>query len=118
MRIFVILGNNSREFVNLAPAFKKRSHQVIYWAGLDRVDEEIFPNIIFHHHHDARAGIPAKGVDTSEFLPPGADLIEQLYRTESIFLAIMNRKKFNRKFADEKKHVYCFILDNIFSINL
>jgi len=116
MRIFVILGNNEQEFVNLAPAFKEHFHEVIYWVGLHKVDENIFPNVIFHNHQEARAGIPAEGIDTSSFLPPGADLIEKLYRVESVFSTIMNRKKFGRKFMDQQKHVYYEMLQYWYGI--
>ncbi|PIT93535.1 hypothetical protein COU00_03865, partial [Candidatus Falkowbacteria bacterium CG10_big_fil_rev_8_21_14_0_10_43_11] len=87
MRLFLFWTSNEPEIKNLIAALKKESHQVIYWVG-DKQEEkgDDFPEIIFQEHNQAQMGLLAEGVDDSDFLPPGKDLIEQLYQTESLVL--------------------------------
>ncbi len=86
----------------------KKTHDIVYWSG-DRKEFESYkhelPGVIFHEHFDALYGIPAEGVDTTVFLPPGDALLRTLLETESTVLTMMN-KRFEGVLVSERKHLY------------
>lgn len=83
----------------------REKHQVVYFVGAP-IDEAKTPaGAVFHSYTDAGNAIPALGVDPSGFEPLGADIIQRLYRTESITLTMMNRS-FDRLCVDERRRLY------------
>src|SRR3989344_3197980 len=105
MRIFLIWADESPEIINLILELKKRGHEVPYWVGTGAGDRSAIPDTVYHEHYAAWAGNPALGVDINEFPPPGKELIEKMYKTESIILTMMN-KKFDALGVDERRHIY------------
>ena len=84
MKILLVGFKNDSKKYSLCSELKKRSHEVVYRTGPSDKENDEPLDYIFHDHDDAYRGIPATGVDRSEFLPPGKDLIEKLYKTESL----------------------------------
>lgn len=113
MRIFLFGWNHkSEDHIAIASQLQKKSHEIIYWAtGSDNmeVDRLKFPSTIFHNIIKASWGIPAHGVEASEFLPLDKDLIEKMCNVESIVLTMMN-KRFDWMCTDERKHLYYNLL--------
>ncbi len=105
MKIFLISGSKDPKVINSIFKLKEKSNKIIYWLGGDGKNKDKFPETIFHPNLDALRGIPAKDVNVSEFSPPGKDLIEQLYRLESLILTMMN-VKLDKLCTDERKHLY------------
>jgi hypothetical protein len=105
MRIFLIWADKAEELKYLVGELKKKSHEVVYWAGIADGNENKISSPIFHEHNSAWSGEPAKGIDMSEYPSPGKDLIEKLYKTESLILTMMN-KRFGGMCADERRHLY------------
>ena len=108
MRLFVIeWANGLPEMVDVIKEIKEKGHEIIYWSGsdLDKINGQYFSETIFHDHSDAIAGRPARGIDDSDFLPPGRELTIQLAETESTILTMMN-KKYPALTVDERKHLY------------
>lgn len=105
MRIFLIWADYIKNTEYLISELEKRSHEVVYWVGLADGNEDKISGAVFHEHNAAWAGTPPKDVDISEFPPAGKDLIEKLYKTESLVLTMMN-KRFGGMCVDERKHLY------------
>lgn len=105
MRILLVWANESPEIVNLILELKKLGHEVPYWVGNGSPDRSSIPDVVYHDHYAAWVGNPAPGVDSSKFSPPGKELIEKMYKTESLVLTMMN-KKFNNFCVDERRHIY------------
>lgn len=106
MKIFLIWAAPYSQLSGLINKLKGAGHEIPYWVGL--YEDGKAPDLdgtIFHDHYDAWVCEPAKGVDPSEFPPPGKELIEKMYRTESLVLTMMN-KKFDTLCVDERKHIY------------
>lgn len=104
MKILLVGFKNDSKKYNLCSELKKRSHEVVYRTGPSDKENDEPLDYIFHDHDDAYRGRPATGVDISEFLPPGKDLIEKLHKTESLILTMMN-KRFIMS-VDERRHLY------------
>jgi len=104
MRIFLIWADSSTEMKSLISALENKGHEIIYWVGLHG-GEKYVSNTIFHDHYAAWAGTPANNIDISEFPPPSKDLIEKMYKTESLVLTMMN-KAFDIDCVDKRKHLY------------
>lgn len=85
--------------------FKKCGHDVVYWLGYDGRNTEAPTGTIFHSYRDAILAKPAKGVDVSDFLPPSSELIQKLYKTESLIMTMLNRFMDNQS-VDERRHRY------------
>lgn len=113
MRLFFIGWDGGfQELVDVVLALKNHGHEIVYWTRCEKellLDESKFPGTIFHDHNDAIAGKPAKGVDTSDFPPPSADLIKHFFETESILMTMMN-KKYEWMEVNERKHFYYHLL--------
>lgn len=111
MRIFLIEWDTEhKEFVDVVVALKQRGHEIVYWTYGDNKDvarecRENFSDTIFHHRQDALAGKPAAPFAENEFLPVGEDVIEKLYRTESILQTMKHFEKMPLKII-EKKHLF------------
>lgn len=102
MKIFLIWNNLDLDTVK---KLKRQSNKIVYWMA-DEGEKDKPSEAIFHNVLDAIQGIPAKGIDISEFPPPGKDLIERLHRVESLILTMMNRSKTGKLRTDERKHLY------------
>lgn len=102
-------ADKDKELAGLARALDTRPHELVYWLGYEGMESFNETKAIFHSHVDAAQGIPAKGVDTSDFEPPGADIISDLYRVESVILTMMNRT-FDGGCVDERRHLYYQLL--------
>lgn len=84
---------------------KRQSNKIVYWLSYPNGEKYKPSETVFHNLLDATLGISAKGVNISDFPPPGKDLIEQLYRVESLILTMMNRRPGKLR-TDERKHLY------------
>lgn len=104
MRLFLIWADEYEKIAKLILALQAKGHKILYWVGWGDGEGKI-PGAVFHEHNDAWEGIPAEGVNINEFPPPGQNLIERFYKTESLILTMMN-KKFDRKCVDERRHIY------------
>lgn len=109
-KVFLMGWNNTRPaFIKAALELQKRGYEILYWVVPYK--EEIANNKLqfkqtqFHWNIDAINLIPPPEIDESEFAPPGEELIEKLYETESV-LATM--KKFYRQSNSvlAKKHLF------------
>ncbi|MDP2669388.1 MAG: hypothetical protein Q8P07_06225 [bacterium] len=106
MRLFLIWAAPYSQMKQLIGTLKENGHEIPYWVGL--YEDGKAPDLkgtIFHDHYDAWVCEPARGVDPSEFPPPGKELIEKMYKVESLVLTMMN-KKFDTLCVDERRHIY------------
>ncbi len=91
---------------------KEGQVEISYWTGQKRFFDEVsssradFPNTIFHNSLQAVKGIPAKGVDSSKYDPPSADLIDEMLECESLTISMMTRLDWKRISFLKKKHLY------------
>lgn len=116
MRLFLIGwwdGVVGDDLIAVAKGLQKKGHEIVYWS-LHRfaripVCQEQFPTTIFHDHVDALEGLPASVLAHTSFAPPGVDLIQQLYETESVVLTMMN-KHYDWMGVSERKHRYYSML--------
>src|SRR3990167_9083658 len=113
MRIFLIQwgGDSVREIFDAVKGLKKRSHEIVYWVADENwpLDRSQFPETIFHDLKDAILGRPAGAVDTSQFVPPGDNLIARLYETESLLLTMMNKRYGHLSVSERKRFYYRLI---------
>ncbi|OGF63359.1 hypothetical protein A2662_02645 [Candidatus Giovannonibacteria bacterium RIFCSPHIGHO2_01_FULL_45_33] len=107
MKLFLIFASKYSESREMLSVFKKNGHEILYWVytDMDGNAREEMKGTICHNHYAAWAGNPAEGVDINEFAPPGKDLIEKMYKVESLVLTMMN-KKFDTRCVDDRRHVY------------
>lgn len=106
MKIFLFWGGkDSKETINSVLKLKGQSNRIVYWMGGNSKHKDKLPETIFHTNLDVLHGIPAKGIDISEFPPPGKDLIKRLHKVESLILTMMNAK-LDELCTDERKHLY------------
>ncbi len=105
MKIFLIWSCPELETSNLLSEFKNNGHQVVYWLG-DSADEKYKDSgMIFHYYQDAALNKPAQGFSIENFPTPSKELIEKLYKTESIILTMMNNK-YSSMLVDQRRHFY------------
>ncbi|MSU75821.1 MAG: hypothetical protein EXS55_04900 [Candidatus Magasanikbacteria bacterium] len=113
MRIFLIIWAGEERGLNqVALELQKRSHEIVYWSGYkihESVPTSLFPSTVFHEYFDALSGIPAHGIDTAKFDPPGEDLLKHFFENESVLLTMMN-KKYEGMGVSERKHLYYHFL--------
>ncbi len=102
----VFLIGGEIEVENFISALKDRSHKVIYWVGSRGAKKIEFPGVIFHDYLEAYNGKPAAGFELSDFFPPGEDLINQLHKTESLFLTMMHKHFDWMPAVDERRRFY------------
>lgn len=105
MKIFMIWPFEKPETSVLFSELEKSSHEIIYWLGLKRNEKYKPLKAIFHDHYDAWIGIPPEELKAVEFDPPAEELINKMYRAESIALTMMN-KHFEGWRVDERKNLY------------
>ncbi len=105
---FLIWADRGPMMKEIISKLESNSYQVVYWVGLAGGEKD-FTSGVFHEHFSAWTGMPALGVDPGEFPPPGKDLIEKMYKTESVILTMMN-KKFDTLCVDERRHIYYSML--------
>lgn len=94
-------------------ALLKRSIEPVYWTAGKRDfmrdvfgRKDLFPNTIFHNPDDAVAALPAEGLDTSLFEPPGSNLIKAFYECELRSLILMEESDFTGVPFMKKLHLY------------
>lgn len=109
MRIFLIWPGKEPELIGLMRKLKEPPYELIYWLGHDYAGALNQTGTIFHSHRDAAFGLPAYGVDTSDFLPPGEEIINKLYKVESIFLT-MQANLGCKGNLEEWRHLYYRLL--------
>src|SRR3989344_765205 len=114
MKLFVIWGDKSLEFVNLLSELKKH-HEVVYWLGYDDSEMDKLPGTIFHSYRDAMKAKPVPGIDVSDFLPPATDLIEKLYETESLTLTMLDALV-PKDGVNQGKHLYYHLVQYWFGV--
>lgn len=108
MRIFLIQFGDGPDdsLIQVAEMLQAKGHEIVYWVKTGKpFPVPRFPKTIFHDSLDALHGVPAPGVDTSAFAPPGKDVIERLYETESLVLTMMNKHHGLLRLS-ERKHLY------------
>ncbi|HUT96470.1 MAG TPA: hypothetical protein VMW82_02805 [Candidatus Paceibacterota bacterium] len=105
MKILLLYDTKGSKAKNLMLELEKNSNKIIYWVGAPGGEIDNLPESIFHSSSDALLGLPAKNINISEFAPPSNNLIEKLYRTESLILTMMNAKYDNLR-TSERKHLY------------
>ena len=100
-----------RELFDVVKELKARSHKIVYWVADKNwpLDRSQFSGTIFHDLEDAIEGRSAAAVDTSQFTPPGDDLIAQLYETESLLLTMMNKRYGHLSVSERKRFYYRLI---------
>lgn len=112
MKIIALEFSADLRIVILLELIKNHSVEVVYFTGgkslfeKTAADREHFPNTIFHHYLDALAGIPACGIDTSEFLPIGEDLFSKLYECEVQVMSMMTRLNYTNFSHLQKRNLY------------
>src|SRR3989344_5702951 len=118
MKLLLVWPDKGQEFVNLISELKKHNHEIVYFVGSEGADEFKPPEAIFHFYGDAMNGKPAPGVDVSNFLPPGTDLIEKLYRTESLTLIMLNNAvpMIPKIEVNRRKHFYYHLVSYWFGV--
>ncbi|MBI3046060.1 MAG: hypothetical protein HYY86_00735 [Candidatus Harrisonbacteria bacterium] len=120
MKLILVWPDKGQQFIHLISELKKHNHEIVYFVGSEGADEFKPPEAIFHFFGDAMNGRPAAGIDMSDFLPPGTDLIEKLYRTESLTLTMLNNLvPMNLVFKDEvnrRKHFYYHLVQYWFGV--
>ncbi|MEK7551815.1 MAG: hypothetical protein AAB534_00145 [Patescibacteria group bacterium] len=103
-KAFLIWADNGPEVNYLIKSLEEHSCKVVYWVGKTENTSE-FPEIIFHDHYAAWAGLPPKNGSEENCLPPSKELIKKMAETESLVLSMMN-KKFDILSVDERRHLY------------
>lgn len=105
MKIFLLWDDKGPKMTDLMLKLKGQSNKIVYWIGAPGGEKNKLPETIFHASLDALFGIPAKDIDISQFPPPGKNLIERLYKVESLILTMMNAKH-EKMCTDERRHLY------------
>jgi len=105
MKILLLWDGKGPEITNLMLKLKGQSNKIVYWIGAPGGEKDKLPETIFHSSMDALHGMPAKNIDISKLPQPGKDLIDKLYKVESLILTMMNAKH-NDFCSDERKHLY------------
>ena len=112
MRLFFISWDGKEVGLNdVVARLQKKSFDIVYWTYFSEKDLDAtqFPATIFHSVSDALAGKPARGIDVSNFQPPGSDVIKMFQNTELTVLTMMD-KKYERLAVEERKHLYYRLL--------
>jgi hypothetical protein len=103
----LLIGSRDAEDVKFfLQEFKKYSYDIVYILATFKMDALGVP---VHGLREAARGIPHDEIDTQDFPPPSAELIRDMYKTESLILTMMNRFVGDIS-TDEKKHIYFILL--------
>src|SRR3989344_4566030 len=115
MRIFAVRFH-SQMLAEVLKELQERDKtiKVVYWEGSKSYFEgvakkrrHLFPDTIFHLTEDAVTGLPAEGVDVSQFSPVGKTLISALLECESQVLTMMNTVDLDNSIpVSKKKNIY------------
>jgi len=115
MRIFAIRFH-SQMLIEVLKKLQERdkSVEVVYWEGtkshfenLAKNKPDLFRDAIFHLTEDAVIGLPAYGVDVSQFPPVGKVLVNALLECESQVLTMMNTVDLDNNIPlSKKKNIY------------
>lgn len=108
MKILLVWPTPTPEVRVLLDTLRAEGHEVVYWVGEHPVAHLNPQGCVFHDHYDAWDGKPASEFAKESFVA-SADLIEKMYRTESLALTMMN-KRYDKAPVDERKHVYYIML--------
>ena len=103
LNIFLIWAGQYKEISFIFEELKKVG-DISYWVGLKGEGDKI-SGTIFHDHFEAWAGGRAKDLEDEVIDPPSKELIEKMYKTESLVLTMMH-KKFDDWTVDKRKHLY------------
>lgn len=108
MRTLLVWADGSDIMVKMIQELLDQGFEIPYWVGLSG-DRSSLPAMIFHDHYDAWSGKPAFGVSDGCIVPPSTELIEKMYKTESLVLTMMN-KKFDTLSVDARRNLYYSML--------
>jgi len=109
MKILLVWPTPQPEIEVLIKELTNAGHEIVYWVGYHSVSHLTPKGAIFHDHYDAWDGKPANALKGASFPPPSLELIERLYRTESIVLSMMD-KHYDTAPVNERKHIYYSML--------
>ena len=109
MKILLVWPVPNPEISVLLKELTDAGHEIVYWVGYHSVSHLTPKGAIFHDHYDAWDGKPANALKGASFPPPSLELIERLYRTESIVLSMMD-KHYDTAPVNERKHIYYSML--------
>ena len=109
MKILLVWPVPDPEIRILMDELTNAGHEIVYWVGYHSVSHLTPKGAIFHDHYDAWDGKPADALKDTSFPPPSSELIERLYRTESVVLSMMD-KRYDTAPVNERKHIYYSML--------
>src|SRR3989344_3664804 len=109
MKILLVWPVPNPEISVLLKELTDAGHEIVYWVGYHSVSHLTPKGAIFHDHYDAWDGKPADALKDTSFPPPSSELIERLYRTESVVLSMMD-KRYDTAPVNERKHIYYSML--------
>jgi len=109
MKILLVWPTPQPEIAVLIEELTNAGHEIVYWVGYHAVSHLTPKDAVFHDHYDAWDGKPAKALKDTSFPPSSLELIERLYRTESIVLSMMD-KRYDKASVNERKHIYYSML--------
>ena len=109
MKILLVWPTPQPEIGVLIKELTNAGHEIVYWVGYHSVSHLTPKGAVFHGHYDAWDGKPAEALKDASFPPPSLELIERLYRTESVVLSMMD-KRYDTASVNERKHIYYSML--------
>src|SRR3989338_4616072 len=115
MKIFLIWPAGDPHMGTLISELEKGGLDVVYWVCQPGTEKYAPEKTVVHSYVDAMFGLPAKGVDVSEFPPPSAEILNKFHRAESVILTMMNRTVAGLG-TDERKHLYYAMLGYWFGV--
>ncbi len=97
--------------INTIRNVRDAGHDILCWSGSKRFFDKLqkekeFKNTIFDNSHDSTRGIPAKGINIEDFPPVEKNLLDKLYKCETITLRMMEAVDQTGLTVHEKKHIY------------
>ncbi|TSC87195.1 MAG: hypothetical protein G01um10148_300 [Parcubacteria group bacterium Gr01-1014_8] len=109
MRILVVYPRAVPEIEIFFNDLKQAGHEIVYWVGEHSGEKNTPKGAIFHDHYDAWDGKSAEVFKNVTFPPASSELVERLYRTESVVLSMMD-KHYDSAPVNERKHIYYSML--------
>jgi hypothetical protein len=104
---------NGPLYIDAVQQLQERGFDIVYWErsrgdeGSTKINYSDFPNTIFHNGLDARMGIPAPGIEISQFEPLSRKFIHEMHECESQVLSMMNVEDLRERVSVAKrKHIY------------
>lgn len=102
---FLIWADGDEHMIPIIDMLHSEGYNVSYWVGLPGPAISKAPEAVFHDHNSAWVGTPANDFKNENFLPAGKELIEKMYKTESLVLTMMH-KRFDDWTIDKRRHLY------------